>query len=312
MKTKIIYALLLSILCLSAYAELQYKSVLNNGIARWSILCEYADFFDSQDFIINEKDTLINGISYNKISVEYFNSLDESNEEWKNHTPEEYWSYNNYFIRESENADRLYIWDAEKNKEILISDMNLMKGDQFNVFLSYNGANSIDAFVDSVYIKDGLKHVQLDYDFRSFMNYDKLTFIEGVGPNTGILYYDWWGNKIVNCFQNDALFYKNDFNNNDLFKDFHCGWRMPFNGLKENDYKNYDIKMVGNELIISTEISQDVQIVINNIQGQRCFDKKVSGLQNLPLSFAGFPVGIYFLNIYNNGIKVYMNKFLYK
>lgn len=301
MKKKGICIFLLSILYLNGFAEEQYKSILNNGMARWSILFEVADGFGSYDLIVNENDTLINELSYKKIYVEYLADPFDNNKEWQNHIPQEYWELSCY-VRESEDASKLYLWDADKEKETLIFDLDLTLGEKFTLSEFYG---SEEITVDSIYIKDELKYVQLNYDCRTFMNTEKLTFIEGVGPNTGITNL-WNEYTLVNCFQNDLLFYKNDD-----YSEYQCGWQMKGNKLEETDYKNWNVKIEENTMIISLDINQNIQIVISNIHGQQHFKKEFSNLQYLSIPLTNFSNGIYLLTVFDNNTgKLYTKKII--
>ena len=300
---KLILLLYLSLLGVGLNAQQQYKSVLNNGIARWSNLVIGTHVYGSFEIVIGNSDTLINNILYKKIHDvgQYMNyegrSINfESDTEWQNYIPEYYPSPNNYyFIRESEDASKLYMYDTYKNEEILIFDLDLEVGDPFF------GIGFMPVYVDSVYIKDGLKHVQFD----CFVYHRKLTFIESVGPNVGI-YYIVWAPMMVNCFQNELLFYKND-----IFPEYHCGWQDPYDGLVKINYEDFNIQIESGNLIISCETLQNVQVVIDNIQGQRCFDKSFSGLQNLSIPIANFSKGVYILRVFDkNTNKQYTSKII--
>jgi hypothetical protein len=62
-------------------------------------------------------------------------SVEESNESWKKYIPNwnpwELFYWEHYYIRESADASKLYLYNAQENEEYLISDISLQKGDEF-------------------------------------------------------------------------------------------------------------------------------------------------------------------------------------
>jgi len=310
---KLILILFSLLLCLSSYGydvtiaqEEEYtrppfKSVLNNGMARWSMLHGSTHIWGSHDIIVYN-DTLINGLLYKKI-YEHSTFFVESNEEWKNY--EHYLIHHrdtyigNLFIRESEDVSRLYIFDATRNEEFLISDLNLQVGDLFvgSIFSRWWSSITVSAYVDSVFVKDGLKHVQLDFylPFNRY-GYGKLTFIEGIGPSTGIIHSEI---SPFNCFQNDILFYQSEVFSYPLFG-YHCGWRCTYGAnLKEIDSENCTVQVESGNLIIACNTFQDVQVTITNMHGQHFLNTRFSELQNISISVDNFPRGVYVLRVFD-------------
>lgn len=67
-------------------------------------------------------------------------------------------------------------------------DLSLNIGDTFRLKNpSYSYQDSI-AVVDSIYNHNDKKHIRLDYEIQINLKTDKLTFIEGIGPNAGFIY----------------------------------------------------------------------------------------------------------------------------
>ena len=203
----------LSLLCISLNAQQQYKRCLDGEMTRWSILDYHVtDIGLVSNDIIAYGDTIINDVLYKRMYFDdTFNPFEaeETNTVWKNYSP---WLGREWgdFIRESEDASKLYIYDSREGEEFLISDMNLQEGDTFHVFIP---AVKVDATVDSVYYKNGLKHILLHFvdnhlDGYYFSGRQTLTFIESVGPNYWFSYpFPFFA---VNCFKNLTTFYKND------------------------------------------------------------------------------------------------------
>ena len=291
-------------------AEREFQSVLNNGMARWSMVNFASTTFYSHDVIVADRDTLINGVLYRKIYHCPEGFL--SNTDWQNHMPNiNHLRYDsNRFIRENENASRLYVFDTRKNTEIVIFDLNLEVGDKF-VFTYFNKRfgirREVITHVDSVFIKYGLKHISFDYYFDSscFIDEMKLTFIEGVGPNIGIEDpAEWWWTLLrVNCFQNDFLFYIVDH----WLACCGCRWvNMP--KIYEN---SCSVWLENGSLKISCELFQDTHVSIYDIFGRRQFNESFSNLQHLSIPTAHFPRGVYVLRVFDkNTNRTYTNKII--
>ena len=298
-----IFIMLLCVCASNIFAqETQYKSVLNNGMARWSYLYGGTTIYGSYDVfvnhpMINNNDTLINGLLYKKIYIDGYANAFENNTEWQNYMLNVYSNFDtSNFIRESEDASKLYVFYTYLSvaEEILIYDLNLEVGDPY-VLTIYSGTYKFPEdtiYVDSVYIKDGLKHIQLDYFVYFFEYSEKLTFIEGVGPNVGISEIGCSPRHMVNCFQNDIHFYKNEH-----FHEFPCGCDGFGDKVENIDYENCKIWTESGNLIISCEKFQNVQIIINNVYGQCCLSKSFSEAQNISIFITNFPKGIYILKI---------------
>jgi len=68
---------------------------------------------------------------------------------------------------------------------VLLMDLRLQVGDTFDISPAWGSIPDSLAVVDSVYIEMGRKHIR----FKAIATgNEKVTFIEGVGPNLGILY----------------------------------------------------------------------------------------------------------------------------
>ncbi|GHV42970.1 hypothetical protein FACS1894180_0740 [Bacteroidia bacterium] len=214
MKTLSKYILsLLFALCFGSSFAQPYKPCLEGEIIRWSIvgIFDVDGPFESMD-IVAYGDTSFNGVAYKQLFQDwsfFLFDVDEGNINWQNHSPEVIYPFDYYYIRESEDASKLYLYNSETNEEWINSDMNLQKGD---TFIDYYG----NAIVDSVYFEGGLKHIALN---------SGSTFIEAIGKDMwqiGNLGYN--GEKIVNCFKNQAIFYKNDSYTHDYdFSAYLCG-----------------------------------------------------------------------------------------
>jgi len=301
---KIILFLHLSLLFAGLNAQ-PYKPCLDGEMTRWSML----DYHVADDGLISSEiiafgDTLFNDIMYKKLHIDNWTFfpyyVEESNTNWKNHVPL-LGQWEHFYIRESEDASKLYVYNSRRDEEALISDMNLQKGDIFQVTVPYI---THEAVVDSVYFKNGLKHVRL----RSSDNYleryyfrgrEPLTFIESVGPNFWFIYYvDSF--FAVNCFQNQTTFYKNDevmafWDMNDC----PCGYHTPSNSIQSVSANDYHIFVQKDMIEILFVSDMDIDISVYDVHGRVCYTNKNVSEQKVIITASSLPKGIYILNFFD-------------
>jgi hypothetical protein len=318
MKKIILFFLLLGLFKINPNAQEPYKHCLDEGIVKWSVLDYHvADAGLISTDLFAYGDTLINGIPYKKLMDYYFNhfDVDESNTQWKNYIPDHYSGdpyyfnlWENFFIRESEDASKLYVLDTYNNEEYLISNINLQEGDQFQIPNRYSGNYSVE--VDSVYIEDGLKHVRLDHIVNLSYGYgpDKLTFIEGVGPNTWILYpflVNGRDEATLNCFQNQSIFYKKEVTDGPYICP--CGYISPFQSINDVDFKkDYNLIVKRDNIEILFSMDENVQIVIYEISGRSCYNKNFPLGNKVIIPTSSFPKGVYILKVSNKEKKQFL------
>ena len=301
---KIILLLYLGLLVVGLNAQQQYKSVLNNGMARWSFIDQLVcDAAPQSTEIIAYGDTTFNDVMYKKLYLDYsFYSFDaeESNKNWKSHTPSLYYEWENHFIRESEDASKLYIYISQRDQEYLISDMNLQEGEIFQLFSPIMGTR--EAIVESIYFEDGLKHIQWH-----FTNYDMyymtlFTFIESVGSNMWFVYPEGcnWGTFGLNCFQNQETFYKNNgIIDHWDFANIPCGYRFPaveINSITENNHHVF-IQKDKMEIVFNSDMNVD--LFVYDVHGRLYYTENSILGQQIVIQTTSFPKGIYILKIFN-------------
>jgi len=309
---KLIFIIFSLLLYLSGFAQQQYKPVLDGEIIRWSFLdtpeCASSFGVKSRD-IIAYGDVLINDVMYKKLYFDYFNSgeAEESNTNWKNHTPLLYHEWENFFIRESEDASMLYIYNSYRDKEYLISDMNLQERETFHFFENYLDGSPQKAIVDTVYFENDLKHIRIPYgstyyEYGIAVRRDSLTLIESVGPNKWFIYpLVCGGNYGLNCFQNNRTFYKNDKYMSPLyFAVWPCGcYYSYYDGTNSITENNYHIFIQKDKIEILFDSDTNTDISIYDMYGKSChvendiFDKKFIILTD------SFPKGVYVLKIFD-------------
>ncbi len=199
MKTKLIIFLSLFISVLNAQT---FKSYFGKEYNKWYILYDGKVCPNTFNYLTcANRTTIIDGKTY-QLLFEMYETLNDT----INSVPAN--TLSNQYLREDSVSGRLYYrytinsdYGTSYSPEILVSDMSLHVGDsiQLNVtdtnlslwnnlkLSTYD--NKYYAMVDSVYFKDGLKHVRtsaLFYsDYSNMFEKPKtaLTFIEGVGSN---------------------------------------------------------------------------------------------------------------------------------
>lgn len=275
---------------LSIHAQ-QYKHCLDNGFVKWSLLDYHViDAGLVSTELVAYGDTLINNLTYKKIHISYFDSqnIEESNTNWKNYTPTLFNLWKSLYIRESDDGSKLYVFNTKEDKEYLISDLNLQKGDKFQLF---EPSVFEETTVDSVYVMDNLKHVRLN---KMLYGSVPLTFIESIGPNIWYTYpYSQTG--IVNCFQNQSIFYKSEFKDGD--RSCPCGYMTPLtartNEIIGNDYK---LIVKGKTIEIISSLENETGVSIYDINGSLLY-KNSFRQQTIDISTNFFAKGVYILKI---------------
>ena len=162
---KLILLLYLSLLCVGLNAQQQYIHILDEGTTKWSVFREPIDIGEMSEEYITYGQTTINGVVYTNVYSLSNNPFHcsipvaEDNIAWKNYIYNPECEYNSpFYLRENENASKLYAYNKYTETDELISDLDLNVGDEFFV----KGFSRSPLVVDSVYIENGLKHIRFD------------------------------------------------------------------------------------------------------------------------------------------------------
>lgn len=309
MKTKLI--LLFFLFCLTANAQ-SYKPVITDSITKWSIVV-LPDYHASEEWIVTG-DTIFDKIKYKVVSLfvsslHYYNyTLSDSL--WQVNPPE-YLSRNYRFVRETEDASKLFLYDNKIKKEYLISDLNLQKGDTFYLpsnsqyFFFNANYNKNYSIVDSVFIKDGLKHVELNSRQAYFEL--KLNFVEETGPNLGIFYmYGGEGlNQTVfclNCFQNKNIFYKQSLKWN-----FPCSFNW-INAVPTVKYEEYKLIQTNEMITLQFKTFNNRLVYLYDLTGRKLLTINSQNANNVRFYTSVFENGCYVLHILNINEQKRMNE----
>jgi hypothetical protein len=295
--------LLLSACCLIMLTSpAQYKHCLDNGIIKWSVLTEVLDYGEFSDNWMAYGDTVINDKTYKHL--DRYDFVYSETADWQSDIPSVFPA--GKFIRESEDASQLYVMGdrhSTSNTEYLVFDLNLEVGDTFQVpeiWDIYMMNYRTEITVDSVYVQDGLKHVQFDCEI--FPPDYKLTFIEGIGPNIGFYSSEHWAyGELLNCFQNQSLFYKNAIQMGDGTIGFPCGYQTP---LEEAVHvpatdQDYTIRTQKNTILIDFDTPSDIRLFIYDMEGKLYHAADFTAEKNIAVPVSSFPKGIYVLKIFN-------------
>lgn len=172
MKRIVLFINFLTFLQINSFSQ-PFESIFGDYQTSWNIATEVPDAIFT-DSIITIGDSLFGGHNYKVISNEgrYFMN----------------------FIREDLSTGQVWIRSRPENIEYMVMDLSLTLKDTFHLN-AYGSYDSI-AIVDSVYFEDGKKHVRFNYWLEMGRLKEKLTFIEGLGPNAGVFYqiHNRWGN----------------------------------------------------------------------------------------------------------------------
>ncbi len=230
----------------------QYMSVFGESETQWTVKSSNLHGITT-DTLTAENDTIIDDVTYRIIS-----SSDP------HHTI--------YLHEDLEEGRWSYFTDAEPTERLLM-DLSLNVGDTIYVegaWLAEPGYYQ----VDSVYDKDERKHVQVNLPLH-YADDEKLTFIEGVGPNTGLSYQEPTTgrmNPYLLCYWKDDI---QEFFN--IYYDGECSI-SSFSHIDEPDQPSISFNIIPNpvvqnyfELSFNKPFSGD--IVLTDISGKVLFRK---------------------------------------
>ena len=301
--------------CLIALnAQTQYKRCLDDGIVRWSFL-SYAYVADAgltSAELAACGDTLINDHVYKKLygltdGLYSLIDVSEDNDAWKNFQPDlSRWYLLNTYIRESEDASKMYLYDAVREREYLISDMDLQEGDTLAGYTMDRYTYwTRDYVVDSVYIKEGLKHIYLINGA-----YPSITFIESVGPMAWPLVYLSGSNAgCLNCFQNQSVFYKdNEPDIGGLV--YPCAYHSPPYGIKDIVTSDFTVVVEREQIKILFPGNTSVRVSLYDLSGRLWHSRQLSSNECM-IETATFPKGMYLFKVFHiDKNKVSINKII--
>lgn len=243
MKKTIILSLVMLMGISAKCQDSVYESIFDSSTSVTWFIGQYHTFYNDEytvAFRIYNDDTLLyDSIKYNYLrvldTIPKFDSFPDgrySPEPWHYVLKSDLFGirYNSekLLIRESDNNSRLYIrplaepGNYELSEDILVMDLNLEVGDTLDhtgldMFVQLvNGIGSsydtLCIVADSIYFQDGKKHIRTNYITKvhgySSKFQDTLTFIEGIGPTLGPLFWriilERWSDVLL-CSEKDGV-----------------------------------------------------------------------------------------------------------
>jgi hypothetical protein len=210
MKTIFAFVVILLYATVSKVWSQGYASIFAEDSTQWNQASEVAD--DALSLVINTvKDTIIDLKDYIQIRTIGDPFLSDF-----------------YFLREDTVTGRVWILDSENNNEYLLMDMNLSIGDTFRITTVSEGQDSI-AVVNDIYYENGQKKIGLGFTLRNYCNEEQLIFMEGIGPNAGILYQlkynlnNYGTNNILLCsFKDGEKVYSSEYSSDQCYLINNC------------------------------------------------------------------------------------------
>jgi len=176
----------------------QYQSLFGSFETSWNVLHQNPATYNTDSLVVGT-DTVISQKTYKKLIFYHLHHDDN--------VPASYEAL--AFLREDPATGKGWILFDISGPEQLFMDLSLQINDSFSV-------GGLDYPVDSVYLKDGRKHVRVQYGYPVFSDYPVsagyLTFIEGVGTTFGFTYN----------FQNSGL---GGYPTDHYYPFLLCGWQ---------------------------------------------------------------------------------------
>ncbi len=259
-----------------------YQPVLQN-ISGWNILVEIPDFYQN-DSLRTAQDTMVNGVAGKVVYLD------------QHTTPAGY-------ISEDTLAGKLW-YNGD-----LIMDLSLAAGDSF--LLKFTLEPDIYTPVDSVYFVNGRKRIRFAQEFDIAGKLEKLTFIEGVGPNRGLMYQKppaSWQRSYLLCKYSDGIqvYANTDFNG--VCRFFWQGmeervsahtWSLapnPFTGVAEFNIQGL------------REPNYNLQVF--NAYGQLVLDQQNLTTTSTTIDGSALAMGLYFFRASHDGKQIASGKFI--
>jgi hypothetical protein len=281
----------------------QYQSLFGNLQTSWNVLNENGNMYTTDSLILGS-DTTINLNTYKKLLF-YHLRHDENLPPVLEETA---------FIREETATGRAWIIYANSVAEQLFMDMNLNVNEWFMV-------GNLNYPVDSVYVKDGRKHVRVQYGYPILLDYPvsagALTFVEGIGTTYGFT-YDYensalggfpanHGYPLLLCSWKDNTHIYTHENQNPFFDD--CYKEDTIVGIRNgNDIETERIIIfpnpAANNIVIDSRDHAIEQITLFNYLGKKV-DEIICDFPSKKniLDVSKFPEGIYVIRIISSKNK---------
>lgn len=264
-----------------------YKSLYGNSTTVWNTDLGYCDS-ECTDSVSITGDTVIGIVSYKKIHGNDINN-------------------GLGFLRQDTVLGKAWFRNTFNNNEYLVMDLSLSVADTFVIYDFFDPPYTI--YVDSVYFKNGLKHVRFNYWISMCGQIEKLTFIEGSGTNSGIAYLPTAGgsgalNYYLLCHFKDGIrACGNVFYNDACFVCY-----VGVNEIRNN--LSFFISPNPSSGIFTLSSSEKISsIEITDVLGN-CILKSTIKNQKSEINLSSQPKGIYFLKVQNENANFGVKKII--
>lgn len=290
---KYLLSLLIIICCTNAYG---YRSVFGNNSTYW-VFRWYQAWGISVDTVFADGDTIACGLSYKKLRI-------------SSQIPSNYVG----LIREDTLTGKVWYksmtylsnYPADDTMEILAFDFSLQKGDTFDTWnVNYGLPRTIDdslKIVDSVYYKNGFKHIIFKPIGDAGIFKEPLLFLEGVGSSFGILFKEFHTACFFNyllCSYKDGI--KTEYSNVLYNGDCTAYLNIEHNYMQEQSVTIYPVPAI-NELYVEDNM-HIVRVCITDMAGSNCITQLNPGKK---IDISGLNSGYYLIKIdYSDNKSIY-------
>jgi hypothetical protein len=201
------------------------------------------------------------------------------------------------FLESSENNDKAWYYSPDKSEKILVFDLNLQKGDEFD----FTWTQTLGS-VDSVYTQNDRKIVQfnLDTDWN-----EPIKFIEGIGPNNTFI-RNWHDPGILSplivcAYKDTELIFENQ---NSSF--VNCGLDLTSLDLQYKESITIYPNPCGDILIINAKIHSEMsglQCSLYNIMGKRILEFRLSDDSSYEINTSTLQPGVFLLKLHDRNFS---------
>lgn len=208
---------------------------------------------------------------------------------------------------ESDENSKLWRWDTEKNEKSVIMDLNWEIGD--SIFIGnnipwYHYTSNRYGIVDSVYYDEhNRKNIRTDLELRTDTTRFKLTFIEGIGPNSSMYYQEshgffWDSSHLLLCAYKDGVL---SYINTKVSSD--CTYKKPVSVDTKNASPEVTINYHSNTIDLAFNDTFSGKLCLISSNGKIFRDIAIN-CRNKRINIGEIPVGVYIIQVTNRNGKL--------
>lgn len=270
--------------------DAQYQSIFGTTQTSWNVFDGTRSYYTDSFYVV--KDTIVDSQAYKLINQAPATAMSPGGPA--------------FFLKEDSNSGKVWYRSLTQDSNILIMDLNLQLGDSFDFNIWPYPK------VDSVYIKNGKKHVRFGpKQFSSTTIYKHLEFIEGTGPNYGITPNS---EALLLCMRKDnTRTYEYPVPLPGWFRRINdCAYYMIRESTEElgNNFRaaTYPNPIQDKLFInISNYSNSAITLKLINITGQVVYLTSFTG-NNFEVNIQNLPAGIYLCQLAHNNEVAYNGK----